>query len=361
MRQVLLGLALLGCSEASSPEVPLIELAEPLDLFPTELNGPADGVLELADGRVALLEKFAPSVTILDWHTGSQLRAGRGGRGPGEFEQPHAVLLIHPDTLALLEAVGRKIHFFTTAGAFVRSGLLPPGPFYVTAGLFADTTGWIYLVNHGNPIMALETGADSLGVYRFRAGYSEADSIWRIGTSPLVQIALDQGNTMMPLVFSDQDAIGVSADGRVIRASARSQWFDQWHEGVVNSLGTPWGLTPARVTQRDRDSVTGELSAIRIYRGIRPRFADRKAVFDQLVVAPDGQAWLRLTRPRAGKQVYRVFAVDGSPKFDVALPPESLLAGVGNKYAYVLRFAQGGTPRYPEEADQLGRVRLPDG
>lgn len=342
-----------GCGEIRPTELPLIEFSEPLEIFPATLSGAEERVHELPDGRVAVMERFVPSVTILDWATGSQVRSGRHGRGPGEFEQPHALLLVHPDTLVLLEAVGRKIHFFTTAGEFVRSGLLPPGPFYVTAPLFADTTGWIYLSNRGSVPLAVEAGADSLGVFRFRAGHLAADSVWTIGTSPLLQMPTDRGAAIMPLVFSDQDAIGVSADGRVIRASARLQQFHRWQDGVFSPLGAPWGLPPARVTQRDRDSVTTELAAIRIYRGIKLSFADRKAVFDKLVVAPSGEAWLRLTEPRAGKQVYRVFAADGTPRFDVAPPPGSVLVGVGAAHVYFLRDT--------EEGDQLIRVPAPAG
>jgi len=352
IKQALIGLALAGCFDTPSTELPLIEFLEPLELFPGELSGPEERVLELPDGRVALLERFVPSITILDWHTGSQLRAGRRGRGPGEFEQPHALLLIHSDTLALLEAVGRKIHFFTTAGEFVQSTLMPAGPSYAFSEVFSDTAGRIYVVGRGNLQRALEAGDDSLAVYRFQAGQLNVDSIWTAGMSPLRRMPIDGGAAIMPLVFSDRDAIGVSADGRVIRASARLQQFDQWQDGVVTPLGAPWGLTPARVTQRDRDSVTRERSAIRVYRGIKLSFADRKAVFDRLVVAPSGEAWLRLTEPQAGKQVYRVFAADGKPRFDLAPPAGSVLAGIGAEYIYFLRES--------EEGEVLIRARLPE-
>jgi len=327
-------------------------VAEPLDIFPAIVSG-VERVIELPGQRVAMLEPFVPSVTILDWTAGTSAQFGRGGRGPGEFEHPLPLLLIHPDTLMVPERLGRRAHLFTSGGEFVRSGLMPPGPFYVTARLFADTTGWIYLVNSARPSIASETGADSLGVFRFRTGQLAADSIWAIGTSPVRPMPTDRGSAIMPLVFSDQDAIGVAANGRVIRASARLQQFDRWHEGVASPLGTRWGITPAGVTQRDRDSVTRELSAIGIYRGIKLSFADRKVVFDQLVVAPSGEAWLRLTEPRDGKQVYRVFAADGAALYDFAPPAGSRLAGVGAAHAYFLRAA-------PDGLDELIRAPLPD-
>lgn len=272
------------------------------------------------------------------------MRFGRRGPGPGEFQNPGPLLPLYPDTLGVPELLGRRLHLFAADGRFVRTARLPGGPFYVTAMTFGDGRGWIYVVNEGTGRQDLEAPVESIGVMRGRPDDRLADSIWSLGVTPRQAVAQDAGAALMRPVFGDEDVLAVSTSGRVIRASPALQQFVEWVDGDEIPLGTTWGLAQVPVSSAERDSIQTCWEQMPPYRGIRVPFARAKTVSEGLLVAPDGEIWLRLTARSEGRIAYRVFRADGTPRLIAVTGTGTEIVGLGGEFVYLLR----------QTADELG-------
>lgn len=295
-------------------------------------------VVELPDGRLAMVDLVGPALVIFDPTTGTRIRSGRRGDGPGEFRHPQPVLLLYPDTIAIAERLSRRLHLFTLDGAFVRDASMPAGPFYVTATVFSDTTGTLIIINQGDlGREAAGEQVDSIAIMRGRPDGQEADLIWSLGVQSWRRVPKEVGETLLRPVFGDTDASGVAADGRVFRVSAARQMLQVWQDGVVRDLGQAWGLSRMPITTADRDSVTLAMNAIPFYRGVKPPFAAQRAVIGRVHVAFDGEVWVELTAPRDGKLVYRVIQSDGHHRYDVALPAGTAVIGFGRAHVFLRR------------------------
>jgi hypothetical protein len=310
------------------------------------LTGSVSGVsrvIELPDGRLAMIDPAGPTLAFLDPATRSVERFGRSGSGPGEFRRPFPVLLLYPDTIAVAERLDRRLHLFTLDGTFVRDARLPAGPFYVTATMFSDTLGSLVIINEGD--MQREAAGeqvDSIAIMRGRPDGQETEQVWSLGVQSRRRVSKEVGETLLRPVFGDVDASGVAADGRIFRVSAALQTLQVWQNGVVRDLGGAWGLPRIPVTAADRDSVTLAKNAIPFYRGVKPPFADQRTVLGSVLVAPDGEVWVELTAPREGKFVYRVIQSDGHHQYDVAPPPGSTVVGIGRSHLFLARTDENG-------------------
>lgn len=339
---LLLGLLTASCAAPSAPAPALLELSASSEHLTDEVSG-VTRVIELHDGRLAMVDPGGPSLVFLDVATQRLERFGRSGNGPGEFQNPSPVLLIHPDTVAVAERMGRRLLLFALDGTFVREARLPAGPFYVTATIFSDTLGALTIIHEGNlQREAAGEQVDSIAIMRGRPDGPKAEEAWSLGAPSRRRVPLAVGVTLLRPVFSDVDVGGVAADGRIFRVSAAQQTLQVWENGVVRDLGGQWGLPRPPITDADRDSVVEALSAIRIYRGIQPVFADQRTVLAGMVVAPDGEVWVELTAPREGKFVYRVIQADGGHRLDAAPPPGAKVVGIGRRHVFLARMDENG-------------------
>ena len=91
-------------------------LGAPTATWDTEFTG-IDGVRELKDGRVIVLDARDKAIHVIDLKTKTSKKIGRDGDGPGEFRLPRIFLPIGGDTTLISDmARFRQLLVVTPAG-----------------------------------------------------------------------------------------------------------------------------------------------------------------------------------------------------------------------------------------------------
>jgi hypothetical protein len=68
-----------------------------------------DGVREMRDGRVLVVDSREMIVRLVDLRTGRVERVGRSGRGPGEYALPVALIALGGDSSGIVDEATRRI------------------------------------------------------------------------------------------------------------------------------------------------------------------------------------------------------------------------------------------------------------
>jgi hypothetical protein len=350
-----------------------------------------NGIRELKDGRVVVIDIRDKVVQLVDFKAGSAKKIGREGSGPREYALPMAIIALPGDTSGVYDPLNQRMllvlpngepgDFIKTtpeASANVRGGgfsisLAPPR--------YTDSRGRLYYLAGGfrGPDATGEP-PDSQPILRFTRGAKSADTVAYIRvpkSNTRVTGSADNRTVMTGIAnpFAPRDEWVVTPDGRV--GVIRSPEYRVDWSGASRSTGAPIAydrikLTDKHKTQwRENQRTGGTRIMMRVGPGgtsasagggganvtvpeptdwpdVLPPFTNNSAF-----IAPNGQIWIARTRE----------ANDNTPKYDVidaagklvsrvALPAKTRVVGFGNGVVYTVRIDE-------DDLQYLQRFRLP--
>lgn len=366
-------LLLLVGAPSGAQEVPVVTLSR----TDAELGEPfsqIDGVRELRDGRVIVLDTRDRVVQLVDLTRGTLAPIGRHGAGPGEYRSPLRLFGFAGDTSAIYDSGNSRLMLILPDGrpgattALVptarKMGSVAVSSRYVPAqsdseGRLYRLDGWLVL-GPGGP-----KRADTAAIQRWDRQRDRFDVVAHIRMRFVrmrTEVNAPGMEALGPAVpFTNGDTWAVAADGRV--AIVR---YDPYRVEYVTPTGAritgpllPWD--PISVSEEHKQEWLHE--QLRSMRGASgpaaetpdadewpehlPPFLAAAASF-----APDGMLWVKRTTVAGGPPTYDVIDPAGRLVRQVVLPARSRLVGFGNRSVYVSRFDQ-------DDLQYLRRYALP--
>jgi hypothetical protein len=348
---------------------PEVELREPFTAV--------SSIRELSDGRMLVADARDKVLWLVDFASGTGVKVGREGAGPGEYGMPQSLLALPADTTLLYDPIHARLLHILPNGT--------PGPLFritepdlATQGppRAADHRGRFYYALSRRPVPGAMYAPTRTDIVRFDRAGGRADTLGTLGLperafsgARAMPGGMIQGFTNKPLAPQDIAAFG--SDGRVAVVRARDyrvEWFGA--DGRVVQ-GPPAPYERVRITSAERDAFlasqtrpgsiivrgpaggTGSASAgpgtqraAPIPRGSDP-FADQPVEWPDYkppflagaaAIAPDGRLWVLKTRAHDDPvPVYDVFDQSGQVVERVALPVKTRLAGFGRNGLYLAR------------------------
>jgi len=322
--------------------------------------GSVSNVVELASGRVAFADARERHFLVADFATGKVDTLGNAvdsvRADDGSYKLPGWVARLAGDTLALVDFAAVRTTLWSPTGAFVRRLPLPlvGGP---TPVLAYDTLGHAYKADLTSVLGGAAPGSrvarDSLPVLRIDLKTGTADTIARMGGPDFGLATFGEQTQEVAKVFGPTDAFGVTPDGRLWVARARTHSVDwratdgSWKRGGAHE----WTRVP--VTEADKQRVMDRLKERGLPTGLKIEFpfAETKPSFEVAYGLPSGEVWLQYSRPSEDEAVrYAVYGTDGAFRHEVTAPAGVQMVGFGASGA-----AYGITK---EASGRRGLVRL---
>lgn len=364
---------------------PDAEYAEPF----TSVNG----VRELRDGRVVVLDTRDKVVQLVDLKNGTARKIGREGAGPREYALPLSLHALPGDTTAVFDPLNSRFLLVTPggeAGEFMR--LPAPSSAGGSGGVtmvsmtpprFVDRRGRFYTLGSGIKLVdGQPVPADSLPILRIDRGTQRTDTMGYV-RQPKENIQTSGGAGRMEVragmanPFVARDDWAVTPDGRVALVRApeyRVDWVGperatgpaipyqrvkvseahkrQWRDSRRNQTAIMVTNNNGRTTTTSGAVGSGgfTLPEPTDWPEYLPPFL---ASGTGVLVAPDGALWVPRTR-EASDQVptYDVIDASGRVSQRVALAPRTRVVGFGTGTIYTVRTDE-------DDLQYLQRYRLP--
>lgn len=335
-----------------------------------------DGVRELRDGRVIVLDARDRSIHVINFQTKARKTLGRLGDGPGEFRLPQALLPIGGDT-TLVEDMARsgKLLVITpagTIGGFVSTEDSKFGTrtFVVNA---VDALGRFYENNYGR---------DSNTIIRWDRTRGRRETIARLSmkmVSPLIRPSPSSGGAPRggaersggdPPPFYTVTQWAVSADGHVaivtpepyrvtivsprgarvqgppvpfvpapVGAAEKADYRAERQQSVPALIGTKAGTTASYVTVDYTEPAE--------WPSRLPAFLPKAVSY-----ASNGTLWVKRATGSGAPALYDVFDNAGKRIYQVELPRRTKVVGFGAGTLYLARVDD-------DDLHQLQRYPLP--
>lgn len=320
-----------------------------------------DGVRELRDGRVIVLDARDRSIHVINLRTKARKTIGRLGDGPGEFRLPQALLPIGGDT-TLVEDMARsgKLLVITPAGAiggFVSTQDTKFGTrtFVVNA---VDALGRFYENNYGR---------DSNSIIRWDRTRGRRETMARLSmkmVSPLIRPSPSSGGASRrgaersggdPPPFYTVTQWAVSADGHVaivtpepyrvtivsprgarvqgppvpfvpapVGAAEKADYRAERQQSVPALIGTKAGTTASYVTVDYTEPAEWPARL--------PAFLPKAVSY-----ASNGTLWVKRATRSGAPALYDVFDNAGKRIYQVELPRRTTVVGFGAGTLYLAR------------------------
>jgi hypothetical protein len=368
-------------------QVPVRTLSTP-DVEYAEPFSQVDGIRELSDGRVIVIDSRERLIHAVDMKAGKAERVAREGAGPGEYRVPLAIYPLPGDSSAVYDmAAEGKLLVITPQGA--SAGTLPvpdPAPKLTRRG-GTDARGRLYVEVAG--IRRSATGApmltDSMVIERVDRGTGKRDTLARVSrrlVSPLVSRAprtpSPGGGLVVPAgprqgalpPFASFDQWAVAPDGRIAVVSVDPYRVSFTDPNGTHTVGPVLEVTRVRVDEKLKEQFRAEARRsvpVLSYSGGQITVSSRPGRFEEppewpdglpaflpeaVRFAPDGMLWV--TRAVAADQPPAIDVIDRSGKIAqrVVLPRNTRLVGFGTNVVYVVRIDQ-------DDLRYLQRHRLP--
>jgi len=312
-----------------------------------DAEGPYDlvqvgGVLRLADGEVVALNASTSELRFFD-PSGRHLRSvGRKGSGPGEFQNPSALLWYGADTLmvrdfatgriTLLGADGRLLEEVSLRGAPAGQllGRMPDGSFLFSAGRTirpgAEASGRSRSPVHLVRVSRRGEVLDTLGSFPGRESLIEASE-----RSVMVGPAL-YGRSTTFAVRGSTLFVGDNAEYRV-RAYSDGRRLER----IVAREHSPEPLA-AEVVERDRARRAAALTDARFRERLermyqRDRLPEFLPAFGELVVDAQGWLWVSAYATASeGPRAWDVFDDSGRLRCALSLPAALSVQEIGRAF-----------------------------
>jgi hypothetical protein len=346
-----------------------------LDKPEAELKDPFSqiaSVRELRDGRVLVADPRDRRVQLVDFRSGTAVRVGREGPGPGEYAVPQRIMALPGDSSAIYDQVNQRYllvrpdgtvgeHFrleeaaATTAGRGFGRGAVARG---------SDSRGRIF--SQGSPFAPTPGGGgmmavDSAPVLRYDRATRRTDTVAYVqlakgnagvsGGQGMVQLRVGQQ------AFPAHDEWVATADGGVAVVRVRDYHVDRYSASGSLVSGPPVTVDAIPVTEADKEEWRAARRAL-VGQGMQqgrgggttmtgappprpdPEFPAFKPPFVPMGVfaRPNGDVWVLRSR-KAGDAipVYDVFDATGKMIARIAFPAKTRLVGFGNGTIYAAR------------------------
>jgi hypothetical protein len=298
--------------------------------------------VRLSDGRIVVANGGTHELRYYDASGAHLVSVGRQGEGPGEFQGLELITALPGDSLAAYDFNLRRISFFDSSGAFVRSVLLDftegyPSP----VGRFADGS---WLSSRGFTFSPGDDGSDvirdTVPLMVFGADGALRDTA---GVFPGVEVYLQsEGGAAWAssLPFGRTTEVAVSGSRFYAGHTERYEIARYTPEGapeLIIRLGR--AAVPVGGVDVDRLKAERLENANPTWRQRTERmFADMPLpgtfpAFGDLMADPDGHLWV-LDYPRPGEDARRwtVFSSEGRALGFVATPPGLRVLEIGRDH-----------------------------
>jgi hypothetical protein len=372
--------SLLPAQQLRTLSRPDVEFEEPF----TSVNG----IRELRDGRVVVIDARDKIAQLVDFASGTTKKIGREGSGPREYSLPMALVALPGDTSGIYDPLNQRmllVHPDGSPGDFIKTvpeggGTRTPGgfTFALTPPRFTDAQGRFYYLGGGIPRPDAEA-PDSQPVLRFARGAKSADTVaWvRVPRNNVRVSGSGNRQTFSAGVanpFAPRDEWVVAPDGRV--AVIRSPEYRVDWRGPSRTTGTPIPYERIKMTEKHKQQwresrrSTGLAITMRVgpqgssassgsptsvnlpeptdWPDVLPPFTQNAAF-----MAPNGQIWIARTREATDNQP-KYDIIDGSGRLvgRVAFPTRTRVIGFGATSVYTVRTDE-------DDLQYLQRFRLP--
>lgn len=357
-------------------------LGAPTATHAAEFTG-IEGVRELRDGRVVVLDAQDKAIHVIDLKAGSGVRIGRDGDGPGEFRLPLEIWPVGDSAVVRDMARFAKLMVVTAngrIGGFVSmlDSAISTRSFNPTG---VDAAGRYYGLEPPS-----QNIGDSAAIVRWDLRRATRDTVARFTTAtspPKIAEAdifrdasgriLGYRPTQQIRVFTPYNEWAVAADGRVAIIQGTPYRVVYVTPDKSRVTGPVVSYRPVPVTNAEKDewragqnravpSISrqrgGEMAAsfrkvtppdeARIdWADVLPPFSLRSARF-----ASDGLLWVQRSTRAAAPPLFDVFDAAGKVAFQVELPSGRKLLGFGTGAVYLARVDE-------DDLHYLERYKLP--
>jgi hypothetical protein len=360
-------------------------LARPDAEFPESFTQ-IDGIRELKDGRVLLVDSHDLTVQLLDFAASTNTKIGRNGQGPGEYQWPSRIFAVSGDSTVVWDAAGGRLHLYGPDG---RSGgdfdphLSNEGNAATRAGVTAmDTLGRMF--GQSQPVRVAADGSmsllDSAAIQRWSRTRPGRDTVgyMPVPKDPTRHVAPGGFVFSQPMAdpppYPSTDHWIVGPDGRiaVLRADPyRVGYFDA--NGALRE-SPPIPFERVKVSEEHKKLWRAERSKpvmAMVYNRSGPasfrlmsRPVKEPSSWPEYLppyvsgfippgsFASDGTVWVRRTTAANAPPLYDVIDERGRLVEQVALPTATTLVGFGRGTVYLARVDD-------DDLQYLQRYRLP--
>jgi hypothetical protein len=373
----------LGAQQTRTLTKPDAEFADPF----TQLNS----VRELRDARVIAADTRDKTVQLIDFRSGSAVKIGREGQGPGEYALPARLLAFPGDTTALYDQLNARYLLIGPDGKTGKDFRLdqpqsaaPGGGRVMMIGSpprGTDARGRIYYEAAGFSMSAdgVPQQADTAPIIRYDRATARSDTIAFVKLPQTnTQASGGRDNRMVmrtQVPFAPRDEWAVFPDGRVVVVRVADYHVDAYSAVRAKTAGPAVKFERLPVTEGDkqefrdaRKSAVG--MTVRVENGVTsrgagplaqnlpdPEFPAFKPPFPQgaALARPNGELWVARSR-KAGAKVwtYDVFDATGTVRGQLTLPPATRVVGFGNGTVYTVRTDS-------DDLQYLGRFTFKEG
>lgn len=335
-----LSLLLAGCkATAQDRNAPALSIVATMP----SVHSSTSNVIELHDGRVAFADPRERFFFFADFTSGKVDTLGRAlPLGPevqltdATYKLPGWVVHLAGDTIALVDFAAIRTSLWGEDGSY-RGALNLPDAGGRTPALVYDTMGHAYkadysaLLGQGQP-GGVNLRPDSIALLRIAIGTGKVDTVGHLSAPEYGDALIGAQMQNVAKVFSPNDAFGVTGDGALWIARARTHSLDWRAANGTWSRGKPHEYAKVPVTETDRLQVLQRLHERGLPREVEVRypFAETKPSFDVALASPAGEVWLQYSRASDSlPQRYAIFDTTGTFQRDVQAPPMVTVAGFG--------------------------------
>jgi hypothetical protein len=358
---------------------PDAEYSEPF----TQING----VRELKDGRVVVIDPRDKTVQVVDLKAGKATKLGREGSGPGEYGIPMQLMALPNDTTAIADMLNNRLLLINpnaTVGGFVDLNVPPPsggrgdgrGMMMIGGSMptASDAKGRMYY--QGPPFRMTENGpqsADSVPMIRWDRASGKRDTVTWLRMPPGAnQISSSGGRSNQQVrvrmgggpPFNGADRMLVAPDGRVAIVRHDPYSVDFVSETGQRTRGQPIRYEKQKISEghkqewRERQKTAtgmqmtvdnngrrsasigpaGQTNDPDVWGGeFMPPFLSGGVGAGVLSFSNDGYLWVQRTGPAGQPPTFDVIDRGGNVVQKVVLPKRARLLGFGNGAVYIAR------------------------
>jgi hypothetical protein len=341
-----------------------------------------EGVRELQDGRVIVLDSRDKAIHLADFKTGTSTRIGRDGDGPGEFRLPQRIHSLPGDSSAVSDfARPKRFLVITSAGraaGFIASTDTALG-WRANEALAVDDRGRFYFEYRGSDWIN-----DSVAVVRWDRKQRH-DTIAKFDPRPVSPLWEPQrvipfaggGIATVPKVmpYSTNNQWALARDGRIALVTAEPYRVTFVNANGVRITGPVIAFSPVPVAAAERKDFLADIE--KPHMGMRGSSRSQTAEYGYwksrpdpsrlpkewpshmppfargaVAYAPDGMLWVRRNVKSGAPPLIDVIDGGGRVAFQVELPPNTKIVAFGVGVVYLARVDD-------DDLHYLEKYRLP--
>jgi hypothetical protein len=206
------------------------------------------------DGTVFVLDRMNRVVHVFDDEGTPITTIGRRGEGPGQFEQPVALLWGPDDNLWVVDPGNGRYTVFDAAGSLVATYPHSGGPVFMLFTIGFSEEGLLYIVTTGPDLV--------MGGYQLvEAELVDGQVVERrrielpFVEGPTLFVREGEGIDVVPVPFSPEPVLRIGPDGRLWYATTREPWVHRWSlsDGVEVTVGRELDAPAVSPAEREEE------------------------------------------------------------------------------------------------------------